>query len=78
MSDASRSKIMTCPSCGVFDPKTERLENEEFLYGVGRKAVMLRAIVPVMSCRHCGIEWTDDRGEDARQNVIEKHLKLRS
>lgn len=48
--------------------------NDHFQYGVDDDAVMLCARVTVIACTRCSEKYTDYRGEDARQKVVEEHL----
>ena len=67
---------IVCPACGLAKC-TERLEHEEFKYGVGDKAVTLSAKVPVITCEACRESWTDHRGEDARSEAVTLYLQQR-
>ncbi len=62
-----------CPFCD-FGSTYEYETNDHFQYGVGEDAVMLCARVTVIACIRCSEKYTDYRGEDARQEVVEEHL----
>ncbi len=62
-----------CPRCQTYT--YEYRTYDYFYYGTGPDATELYAMVPVIGCRHCDLEWTDHRGEDARQAVVDKHLQ---
>ena len=53
---------------------TERLVEQQFQYGPTGSGVMLKAMVPVLSCQDCGYEFFDERGEQARHAAVCRHL----
>lgn len=65
----SLSKCVSCDEVAV----VETIETETFPYGVGEEQVMLSALVPVFSCRACGEQWTDYRGEELRDQTVRRH-----
>ncbi|NTF17966.1 hypothetical protein G6L37_06085 [Agrobacterium rubi] len=65
--------IQHCDCCEEI-AVVETTELERFQYGDGDGAVLLEADVPVMSCRACGIQWTDHRGEELRDAAVKTHL----
>jgi putative zinc finger/helix-turn-helix YgiT family protein len=66
-----------CPDCGCND-LSEALRTEEFQYGIGDDVVTLSAVVPIISCRECGFEFTDYRAEEVRHETVCRHLGVLS
>jgi YgiT-type zinc finger domain-containing protein len=64
-----------CPNCESFAVRVEDRE-DRFLYGVGADAVELVAHVPLHLCSDCGLEYTDEEGEQRRHDAVCKHLGL--
>jgi putative zinc finger/helix-turn-helix YgiT family protein len=56
-----------CPSCGSTDLSEKEIE-EAFPFG--EEEVIVKAIVPVVTCAACGFSYTDDRAERARHAAI--------
>lgn len=63
-----------CDACGAPDAATCHFESQAFEYGEGTKKVTLTARVPVWTCGRCGISTTDGDAEDARHEVVCRHL----
>lgn len=64
---------LDCPMCGGNDVRTT-IAVEKFVYGDGPEAVELTAQVPVRTCNACGFQFTDDVAEEARHEVVCRHL----
>ena len=64
----------SCPYCG--GKVTESMQEQSFQWGVDIPDT-LKAVVPVLSCHGCGLEWTDYRAEDQRAYVCFMHLKAK-
>lgn len=64
---------LDCPMCGGNDVRTTTAM-EKFVYGDGPEAVELTAQVPVRTCNACGFQFTDDVAEEARHEVVCRHL----
>jgi hypothetical protein len=64
---------MKCLSCDA--ETTETMEAQNFQYGCGFEAVELTALVPLIRCIECGFEFTDFRGEEARDKAVFDYLK---
>lgn len=62
-----------CPACEK-GYATSSYSYEEFDYGEGKKAVRLRAYLPVWKCQECGFEFTDHVGEEIRHETVCRHL----
>lgn len=58
-----------CPSCGHRQVSVQEVE-EEFEYGLGSEQISVSALVPVMTCCHCGFSFTDETGEVRRHDAI--------
>ena len=67
-------KFELCDCCGEV-AVVETIEDESFTYGDGEERAMLKAVVPVLSCRACGMQWTDHRGEKLRDAEVKRHLE---
>jgi DNA-binding transcriptional regulator YiaG len=70
MNDLGNRQCLDCESRNV----KERLVEQLFQYGVGETSVLLKAIVPVVSCADCGYEFFDERGEQSRHAAVCRHL----
>jgi hypothetical protein len=70
MNDLGNRQCLDCESRNV----KERLVEQQFQYGVGETSVLLKAIVPVVSCADCGYEFFDERGEQSRHAAVCRHL----
>jgi len=69
-------KTMPCPWCDIgIAEDSLRDEPLDLRIGLGENdLVHLTAHnVPVWSCLHCGMEWTDYRGEEIREQTIEAY-----
>lgn len=64
-----------CPACGAKSAVTYAREEQRFPYGRGDNAVELSAVVDVGRCAACTFEFTDWRGEIARDEAVQKHLE---
>lgn len=58
-----------CPMCGESEVTEEDTE-EEVPYG---SQVILRVVVPTMTCPDCGFVFTDLRGEELRTAAIDEY-----
>ena len=66
-----------CPVCGIPGSVTWADKSTSVIYGADpATAVELNVTVPVGSCDVCGMEWTDERGEDIREAAT-LHLRKR-
>jgi putative zinc finger/helix-turn-helix YgiT family protein len=63
----------SCPSCNSSRIVTN-YDICEFTYGVGEKAVKLKAEVPLLSCPDCGFEYTDYRADEAKHDAVCRYL----
>ncbi|MCY4100579.1 MAG: type II toxin-antitoxin system MqsA family antitoxin [Rhodobacteraceae bacterium] len=61
-----------CPLCGGNDIKLEWVDYT-FNYGSGDDVTEINAIVPVMSCEACDIEFLDNEGERIKHEAICRH-----
>lgn len=66
-----------CPSCESLNVRVEQRE-DRFLYGVDEQATELSALVPMSICSDCGLQYTDEVGEQRRQEAICRHLGILS
>lgn len=57
-----------CPMCGS-ERLTEKKEKQSFQYNVGKDAVMINVVVPVIKCHSCGFSFTDCRAEKIRDDA---------
>jgi putative zinc finger/helix-turn-helix YgiT family protein len=64
-----------CPSCGESITAVVR-RDETFEYRVGDTTTLLSAPVDVHICNNCGLEFTDERAERARNEAVATHLGL--
>ena len=60
-----------CPHCES-DDVTEEMTLHRFPYGV-TSVVELSATIPMMTCNHCGLQWSDYRAEDLIQAAVDAH-----
>ncbi len=65
-------QVAECVSCGSTDT-WETSETEQFDYGLRGNAVSLTYTAPVIHCRSCGFEFTDERAEEARHAAVCAH-----
>ena len=70
------AKKEVCPSCGG-NSVSERRQPQTFLYG-DTISEPLTAIVPVLHCEDCDENWTDYRGEDARNLACFMYLRTKT
>lgn len=68
-----RMGLPKCPDCGEHSISESHAE-QLFPYGDGDNRVMLRTIVPVLTCTSCGEQFTDSRAEVARHEAVCRHL----
>jgi DNA-binding transcriptional regulator YiaG len=68
-----RGRPLACPDCGERTVREFQAE-QLFPYGAGDDRVMLRAVVPVMTCESCGEQFTDWRAEEIRHEARCNHL----
>lgn len=64
---------LVCSECGSRNITTKE-EEYKFEYGLGEKAVELKAIVPLRTCGDCGCSFLDGEAEDLCHEEICKHL----
>lgn len=64
-----------CPNCGSSSLKHETVLNR-FPYGAGKDAPQLTALIPVSRCLSCGLEFSGEEAERARDEAIRRHLGL--
>lgn len=67
----------SCPNCGS-EKTASTLEQESFNYGSGVEHASLTVVVPVIQCSSCGFSFTDHRAEDAKHEVVCRHLQVLS
>lgn len=65
----------TCPDCGEPSSVTFTREEEYFFYGVSPHTIKLTAVVDKGRCAACLFEFTDWRGEEARDRAVQDYLK---
>lgn len=65
---------MTCIYCKSTNV-VERTETETFLYGAP-ESVPIQCTVIVLRCNECDEEWTDYRGDEARDAAVEKYRRV--
>lgn len=66
---------IVCPACES-TKCTQQQRVDFFPYGIDpKKRVVLNATVPMMNCSECGLDWTDERGEDARAAAVTAHIR---
>jgi transcriptional regulator with XRE-family HTH domain len=68
--NTQKTQCLDCESHNV----RERVLEQQFQYGTGENSVMLKAMVPVLSCVDCGYESFDERGEQARHGAVCRYL----
>jgi len=64
-----------CANCGKAGA-TESLQDQTILYGDGEQIPQIELLVkdvPVFTCPHCGIEYTDHRAEGMRDRIVSLH-----
>ena len=66
---------LACPSCGGKHINS-RTEEEPFVYGVGDKALELRASILMRKCADCGFEFTDEAAESSRHETVCRYLDV--
>jgi len=66
-----------CIECGG-SRVAERTKEQSFSYGPLDNQVVLTASMPVLECEDCGFEYFDERGEDARQAAVCRHLGVQT
>ena len=52
----------------------QTIQVQEFRYGAGRQAALLRAKVPAWHCNTCGESYLDEGGEAAQHVAVCRHL----
>ena len=62
---------MQCFGCDCTD-FVETVEHQQFPWLNKGQIVILTADVPVMTCKRCGAQFTDYRGEEARDLAVLK------
>jgi putative zinc finger/helix-turn-helix YgiT family protein len=62
-----------CPDCGEHAVSETQVE-QPFPYGDGDNQVLLRAVVPVLTCNSCGEQFADARAEILRHEAVCRHL----
>lgn len=72
---ASKAQPLSCPNCGG-QRLSARKEVENFVYGEGKEAAKLHALVEILHCDQCGFEFTDERSSDARHEAVCRYLKV--
>src|SRR6516165_4259149 len=53
-----------------------RTEEEPFVYGVGDKALELRASILMRKCADCGFEFMDEAAESSRHETVCRYLDV--
>jgi putative zinc finger/helix-turn-helix YgiT family protein len=65
--------LLECPECG--EPAvTTKMTPHTFEYGRGENAVPITADLPLRVCGHCGFEYYDKEGQEARHAAVCRHL----
>ena len=72
---ATTDQPMSCPNCGE-RKLSARKEVENFVYGAGKDAANLHAMVEIHHCDQCGFEFTDERSSEARHEAVCRHSKV--
>jgi putative zinc finger/helix-turn-helix YgiT family protein len=67
--------LLVCPECGEQAVRTE-MTPQTFNYGHGEDAVPITADVPLRVCSHCGFEYFDKEGQEARHEAVCRHLRV--
>src|SRR5262249_20586692 len=70
---AKADAVVRCPSCDREGVRTT-IRDESFVYGEGDDAATLTVKVPVHTCNHCGLEFTDDAAATVRHDAVCRHL----
>ena len=66
-----------CPSCEAQGSVTESMETYEFAYGLdGPGQVQIQVTHPILHCAKCDEDFSDVRGEEARDLAVKTHLAL--
>lgn len=65
---------MICPNCESTDV-IEIMETSSFDYGTD-EVIAIQVIQPVMACGACAQCFTDYRGEDARDEAVERYRRV--
>lgn len=60
--------MKNCPVCGS-EHQTETKEKQSFQYNVGKDAIMIDVVVPVIKCHSCDFSYTDHRAETIRDKA---------
>ena len=62
-----------CPAC---ESKTaaRTVESRAFTYGSGNESVELSAVVSVLTCDSCEMEFTEAAAEELRHEAVCRHL----
>ena len=66
-----------CGQCGS-SRISVRNEVDAFVYGKGADASDLSVTVPVLTCKDCGFQFTDQRAETLRHEAVCSHLGVLS
>ncbi len=74
-SGRSIANDLECPSCASRSIETS-IHNDEFNYGSGDSAVVLRVDLPVRRCTECEIEFVDHEGEQLQHDAVCRHLGI--
>lgn len=72
-SNTNSTFILFCGECESTDISTEYF-NYEFLYGTGKNAAKLSAVIPVRVCKSCGAEFLDYESEQIIDDVIKEWI----
>lgn len=62
-----------CPNCDGHS-LIEQVKEQSFAYGSPGDQANLTASMPVFTCKDCGYEFFDERGEAARHAAVCRHL----
>lgn len=65
--------VHQCEFCGQMT-LVESMRCQEFHYGAGVDAILLKVDVPVFWCEPCQDGYTDWRGEELRAGAVRAHL----
>lgn len=66
---------LQCPACESL-AVSESYQVDKFQYGEGVHATKLYATVPLCICDHCKLQYTDERAEKIRHEVVCRHLQI--
>jgi hypothetical protein len=69
----AQGRYQFCDCCGE-TAVVESICVQEFQYGAAEEAAMLSVLVPMLSCWSCGIQYTDHRGEQIRDQTVIEHV----